>query len=270
MPPPKFGSLTLLESLPAPQRLHQKARTERAPGYPERFRVPDDRVSWKAAFPTYAPPFYEDPQLARKTYADPAWSPSLDRFFSLEGTLERDAEQRPLNPWGRTGLAGRGRLGRHGANFSADPIVTRVRDGVLEVVLIERKDCRQWAIPGGMVDQGEDFRQAAHRELHEETGLTLDFSSAVEVASGYVDDPRNTDHAWMESKAFHLHLTEAELAPIGGDDAGDAAWVRVDRALMDRLYASHWISLARAVASFERLSGRLVAGDGSCGPLPPG
>ena len=32
---------------------------------------------------------------------------------------------RPLNPVGRTGLAGRGILGKWGPNHAADPIVTR-------------------------------------------------------------------------------------------------------------------------------------------------
>ncbi|MFF5309734.1 NUDIX hydrolase [Streptomyces massasporeus] len=31
-----------------------------------------------------------------------------------------------------------------------------------------------WGLPGGMLDQGEDPVGAAHRELHEETGLAVD------------------------------------------------------------------------------------------------
>lgn len=34
-------------------------------------------------------------------------------------------EKRPLNPVGRTGLIGRGVLGKWGPNHAADPIVTR-------------------------------------------------------------------------------------------------------------------------------------------------
>ena len=30
--------------------------------------------------------------------------------------------------------------------------------------------------------------------------------------SGYVDDPRNTDNAWMETVAFHFHDDTGELA----------------------------------------------------------
>ena len=73
-------------------------------------------------------------------------------------------EGRPLNPRGRTGLAGRGVLGKWGPNHAADPIVTRWqrRDNgdivtqessgrpVLEFVSIQRRDTGEWAIPGGV------------------------------------------------------------------------------------------------------------------------
>lgn len=68
---------------------------------------------------------------------------------------ELDSEGRPLNPMGRTGLRGRGVLGRWGPNHAADPIVSAFRDGCLHFIGIERRDTHEWAIPGGMVDAGE-------------------------------------------------------------------------------------------------------------------
>lgn len=64
------------------------------------------------------------------------------------------------NPIGRTGMVGRGSLGKWGPNHAADPIVTRWKrdskgkivmvDGRprLEFVAIKRKDTGVWAIPG--------------------------------------------------------------------------------------------------------------------------
>ena len=64
------------------------------------------------------------------------------------------------NPIGRTGMKGRGLLGRWGPNHAVDPIVSRwQRDAkgekvmlggkpVLEFVAIKRKDIGDWAIPG--------------------------------------------------------------------------------------------------------------------------
>ena len=66
----------------------------------------------------------------------------------------------PRNPIGRTGMVGRGLLGKWGPNHAADPIVTRwKRDSagnkiftngkpLLEFVAIKRKDTGEWAIPG--------------------------------------------------------------------------------------------------------------------------
>ena len=64
------------------------------------------------------------------------------------------------NPIGRTGMEGRGLLGRWGPNHAVDPIVSRwqlnergervMLEGkpVLEFVGIKRKDTGDWAIPG--------------------------------------------------------------------------------------------------------------------------
>ena len=41
------------------------------------------------------------------------------------------------------------------------------------VVLIRRRDTGKWAIPGGMVDWGEDVATTVKRELTEETGLKV-------------------------------------------------------------------------------------------------
>lgn len=41
------------------------------------------------------------------------------------------------------------------------------------IVLIRRRDSGLWALPGGMVEWGEDIRTTIDRELLEETGLEL-------------------------------------------------------------------------------------------------
>jgi hypothetical protein len=61
-------------------------------------------------------------------------------------------------------MRGRGALGRWGPNEAADPIVTRFNDnGQLQFLAVKRKDTGIWAIPGGMLKEGEDVSQALRR-----------------------------------------------------------------------------------------------------------
>eukprot|EP00964_Phaeocystis_antarctica_P147051 scaffold113532_cov39-Phaeocystis_antarctica.AAC.1 len=96
-------------------------------------------------------------------WADPAEiGPELTEVIrkrlTFEGPMTFDDHGRPRNPRGRTGMTGRGTLGKWGPNQAADPIVTRFNPevpGELQVVAIKRKDTGDWALPGGMVDDGE-------------------------------------------------------------------------------------------------------------------
>ncbi len=189
-------------------------------------------------------------------WADPT-SPSLDFLrdrISLEhnGPIFVDDNDRPLNPAGPTGRAGR-ILGKWGPNLAADPIVLRrgVADS-LEMLAIERKDTGAWAIPGGMVDENEDAQTAAARELHEECGAVVDFASAHIIYRGVVaKDPRNTDHAWMETTALALLLAPniaQTIEPKAGDDARRAKWMTLDDASVENFYADHGTFVRAAVA----------------------
>ena len=60
-----------------------------------------------------------------------------------------------------------------------------------QIVMIQRRDNRRWAFPGGFVDWGEDIKQAATREIQEETGLSVtQFDRLVGIYSSPKRDPR--------------------------------------------------------------------------------
>lgn len=68
-------------------------------------------------------------------------------------------------------------------------IIPILPDG--RIVLIRRRDNGRWALPGGMVDWGEDVPKAVKRELMEETGLELvKIQRLVGVYSAPDRDPR--------------------------------------------------------------------------------
>eukprot|EP00966_Prymnesium_polylepis_P054893 1269025-Prymnesium_polylepis.1 len=145
---------------------HIKARGQDNGQYPQRQPVPDHLVAWDVAFEGYAPKEWThahvlDNDRERSSGAKWADPPHVARA-GLEGRFSYagDGEPKPValhdgyprNPVGRTGLRGRGLLGKWGPNHAADPIITRYHptSGQLQVVAIQRKDTSQWAIPGGM------------------------------------------------------------------------------------------------------------------------
>lgn len=235
--------------------LHIKSRTEKPDSYPARVSVPDDKVSWRVPFDAYRPTYHVDPIVLTASWAEPEdiKSSAIKRpFKSNAGVVDVDEKGHPLNPMGRTGVEGRGLLGKWGANQAGDPIVTRANPdtGKLELLVIQRKDSGQWALPGGMVDDGEQIFKTVARELHEETGVKLDFSDAKHVYQGYVDDRRNTDNAWMETTVKHKHISgrvAAHINPKAGDDAKAVRWISLDRADVESLYASHGAFVKQAL-----------------------
>ena len=123
----------------------------------------------------------------------------------------------------------------------------------IELLVIQRRDSGEWALPGGMVDAGEEVSRTLEREFEEEAGVRLDLSSAVEIYRGYVDDRRNTDHAWMETVVKHLHLVppiSEAMKSRAGDDAKAVRWALVTEDLLARLYADHGTFVRRALALF--------------------
>lgn len=232
-------------------------------------------TTWDNMSPAYQPPEYTDPKVfAKDKTIDPndtsLWADSenptkVDHYYvSYEGEVKFDTNGRPLNPKGPTGISGRGLLGKWGTNFAADPIVTRINsDGQFEMITIKRKDTGEFAIPGGMVDHGERVTETLKRELGEETSAELDFESATPVYQGYVDDPRNTDNAWMETDAYHLHLEDGDsIVLAAGDDADDASWKTVDISLLENLYASHAQFILGAIQKWQKRTGAVVMPDG--------
>jgi ADP-ribose pyrophosphatase len=243
-----------------------RARYEWPEGYPRRVVVSDDLVPWSVPYPEYDPPYYVaqtvlDNDATRKPggWADPEDVSKVESFpaESFEGSLQFDEQGRPLNPRGRTGMAGRGLLGKWGPNFAADPIITRLHPkfGDLEMLAVQRRDNGQWAIPGGMVDKGEEVSRTLARELAEETGVSLDLSEAHLVYQGFVDDPRTTDHAWIETTVKHLHLekeTADKLELEAGSDALSVHWLPITERSLHKLYASHGYFMVGALTQLNR------------------
>ncbi|XP_021185470.3 ADP-ribose pyrophosphatase, mitochondrial [Helicoverpa armigera] len=247
----------------------------------ERFPVPDEKVGWSTECKDYQPHNYTAASIHGQPWADPKiGEPGFNpKWNSMDGKVNRVSYMGqyviengyPLNPIGRTGIIGRGVLGRWGPNHAADPVVTRwkrnengeiVRDKtsnkpILQCVIVKRRDTGEWALPGGMVDPGEKVSATAVREFQEEAMNSLVlaedqkkawfrrfekfFEEGNVIYQGYIDDHRNTDNAWMESVAYSFHdnsgSTVGALTLQAGDDAVGVQWVDITPEMT--LYASH-------------------------------
>jgi len=80
-----------------------------------------------------------------------------------------------------------------------------------------------WAIPGGRVKLGETLKEAAEREIMEETGVTIEAREPV-----YTFEVINNDN----DGGFRFHYVIIDLAadyvggePRAGDDACEARWI---------------------------------------------
>ncbi|XP_011374673.1 transient receptor potential cation channel subfamily M member 2 [Pteropus vampyrus] len=189
---------------------------------------------------------------------------------TISGAQDITRLQRARNPMGRTGLRGRGALSCFGPNHTLQPVVTRWKrnqDGaicrksikkILEVLVVKRPRSENWALPGGSRDPGETLPRKLKQVLRREFWPAFEslLARGKEVYTGYMDDPRNTDNAWIETVAVSVHFpdqSDAELKKLNThllahDPGMSIRWQVVDKRIP--LYASHKAVLQKVATLF--------------------
>jgi 8-oxo-dGTP diphosphatase len=95
-----------------------------------------------------------------------------------------------------------------------------LRDG--DILVVHRPKYDDWSLPKGKLDKGEDFEQAALREVEEETGYRCRLGRPIGEAS-YRD---NKDRAKLV-RYFEMRPEEGgEFTP--NDEVDELRWVPVD------------------------------------------
>ncbi len=111
---------------------------------------------------------------------------------------------------------------------AAGGIVVRAGKREPKILLIHRPRYDDWSFPKGKLDPGETYKQAARREVEEETGFVCKLHRPKLPAMTYVDGHNRT----KEVRYWLMTVKRGEFAV--NDEVDLISWVKASKVL-DRL-----------------------------------
>ncbi len=114
-----------------------------------------------------------------------------------------------------------------------------------------RKGC--WSLPGGAQEIGETVREAAIREVKEETGLDIRILGLIDVVDSISRDDENGTRFHYTLVDFAACVTGGQIA--AGDDALDVQWVSLEQASRMEM----WSETHRIIDKADERFGPLVS-----------
>jgi 8-oxo-dGTP diphosphatase len=89
----------------------------------------------------------------------------------------------------------------------------------------------RWSLPGGFIEFDEDFLSAAHREITEETGLSVEITSIFSVISNFLKPDLHTLVIVVLAR-----IISGDLSP--GDDMVKLSWFPLSGPLPDMAFSA--------------------------------
>jgi len=130
------------------------------------------------------------------------------------------------------------------ANSMVPSVNVLIENDAGQILMIQRSDNGNWAIPGGAIDLGESLSDAAIRETHEETGIEC----AVTGIVGIYTDPKHIILYTSNGEArqeFSIVLTARAVGgtPTTSSESTKVEWVsradladrQMDRSMRQRI-----------------------------------
>lgn len=101
-----------------------------------------------------------------------------------------------------------------------------VFDEVEQKVLMVKNRGRDWSLPGGAVEKGETFAQAAIRECKEETNVTIEVETIVAVNEAFFE--KEAHHALFLT--FKAKVVDGSIRVVHKDEIEEIKWVDYETA----------------------------------------
>ncbi len=111
--------------------------------------------------------------------------------------------------------------------ITVDTVIIKDLLSSARILLIKRKNepfKNSWALPGGFLEETENLKEGAKRELLEETGVEVEVLNQLKTYGDLNRDPRGR----TISIAFIGKLNK-EIKIKAGDDAKEAHWFSLDK-----------------------------------------
>ena len=161
---------------------------------------------------------------------------------------------------------------RHATAYvTVDLVILTIREQGLHLLVVERGNepfRGRLALPGGFLREREGLREAAERELREETGL--DGASLHLEQVGTYGDPGRDPRGRVVTVAY-LAIAPSLPAPTAGSDARQARWERADRvaglAFDHQQILADALELARGKLEHTTIATEFCAGTFTIGEL---
>lgn len=136
---------------------------------------------------------------------------------------------------------------KYGKQVSAGGVLFRPHDGDVEVALIRLKGGKVYALPKGLVEEGEDPEKTAVREVQEETGMVGEPVAPLGYVRYYYYS-REEDTRYFKLVHFYL-LRYREGSEKDHDwEVEGVEWMPLERALRSLSYRGEREILEKAAA----------------------
>jgi 8-oxo-dGTP diphosphatase len=136
--------------------------------------------------------------------------------------------------------------------LTVDAVVFGYEEGNISVLLIKRKYepfIGHWAIPGGFIEDEESLEHAVERELHEETGIKINYLEQLYTFGKPDRDPRGR----VVSIAYFGLVRPNAFNILASTDAEQAQWFNINE--LPKLSFDHKEILKTAIT---RLQGKIT------------